>query len=201
MHGGLQRLLSKLAHGSKQQGGWGDHLQTQCSHGWLQKRNSYAVTSKLAQAGGWWGAAPPCLQTYCSHCERGGGGVSKDSYCAWRVSITTRRLSSKLAHDLKQRGVGGQPPPICKHQCSHGWFQKHSLAQRAQQSPAICKHTAHLVNGGVSKKTQIRSRQHYLTSTVLTVVIVILIFTYIFIAIISMCMQACMNACMYMQWM
>ena len=165
----------------------GTHMLSQAS---LHKRGAGGAQSPLV-----------CKHT-ARMVNRGGGGVSKDSYCAWRVSITTRRLSSKLAHDLKQRGVGGQPPPpICKHQCSHGWFQKHSLAQRAQQSPAICKHTAHLVNGGVSKKTQIHSRHHYLTSTVLTAVIVILIFTYIFIAIISMCMQACMNACMYMQWM
>ena len=70
--------------------------------------------------------------------NRGGGGVSKDSYCAWRVSITTRRLSSKLAHDLKQRGVGGQPPPPHLQTPMLAWLVSKTLT--CTKSAAVPRH-------------------------------------------------------------
>ena len=54
------------------------------------------------------------------------GGFQNDGYYAWWVSPTTHRLSSRLAHGSKQRGVGAgrSPPPICNHNAGMGGFIK-----------------------------------------------------------------------------
>ena len=80
MHGGLHKrprhCLASLRTAQNSGGGLErspappPHLQTQCSHGWFQQK-THMLSSKLAQAEGWWGAAPPPprLQTHRSHGE------------------------------------------------------------------------------------------------------------------------------------
>ena len=125
MHGGFQkrlichRLSSKLAHGSKQRRRWGGGLRGHSTR--FCKHNARMVGFKkfiCCQASlhkrGLVGAAPPSVQTYCSHGE---WGFQKDSYYAWRISTTTQRLSSKRAHGFRQLGGcgGGQHPPFANN--------------------------------------------------------------------------------------
>ena len=68
------------------------------------------LPSELAQAGGWRAAG----LLYANILFAGQkAGLQKDSYYAWRVSKTTQRLSSKLAHGLRRGGWGwgGRSPP------------------------------------------------------------------------------------------
>ena len=142
MHGGLHKRLR----------GGCESLHTAQNRGappfantmlaWLVSKKTHMLSSNLAQAGGCWGAATPV----CKHTARivnGGGGGE-------------RRLSSKLAHSLRALG---QPPPL-QTPCSHGWFQKkliccqaslHKRGVRGRSSPPIFKHSARMVNGGVSQ--------------------------------------------------
>ena len=74
---------------------------------------------------GFGGSQPPQLQTHCSHGEW--GGVQKDSYYSWRVSITTHRVSSKLAQGFRQKGDRGRRnSPHLQTQCAPGWFHNKS---------------------------------------------------------------------------
>ena len=126
-------------------------------------------------------------------------GFQKNSYYAWQVSIATRRLSSKLAHGLRQRGgLGrGQPPPHCKHNARLvGFRNTHMLSSKLTQAggwgqpPCLETHRSHGEWRGF-KKTQLSLRQHYLITTVLTAVIVICIWCiYIYI-----CTYTCVNIC------
>ena len=112
--------------------------QTQCSHGWFQKKKSHAVKQACTSGGG--GGAQPCMQTYCSHCEM--GGVQQDSYYA--------RPGGCQARAGGGGGKGAQSPPYLQTQCSHGWFQKHSFAVKqactsggvgGRSTPSPCANT------------------------------------------------------------
>ena len=111
------------------------------------------LPSKLAQAGGWWGAAPPCLPTYRS---------IRLILCMASCKNDTEAVKQACTR-LKTGGVGwgGRSPPCrLQTQCSHGWFLKnHRLSCKLAQvggwggaGPSISKHTARMVNGAVSKK-------------------------------------------------
>ena len=157
-----QRLSSKLAHGSKQRVGWRGGAQppppfANTVLACLASKETHMLSSKLAQAGGWWGAARPV----CKHTARIVNGAVSNSYNAWQVSTTTQRLSSKLAHGLKQwggRGLGSAAPPTANTMLAWLVSKKSYAVMQACTSGGLGgrrpphKHTARMVNGGVSTK-------------------------------------------------
>ena len=111
MHGGLQKRLRGCCsslHKAQNSGGVGGrsepHLQTQCSHGWFQNKLT-CCQACLHKRGV--GAAQP--RPVCKHTARmvNDGVSTRLILCKAGFKKTTQRLSSKLAHGLKQRGRWG----------------------------------------------------------------------------------------------
>ena len=133
MHGGLQKRLRGCCsslHKAQNSGGVGGrsepHLQTQCSHGWFQNKLT-CCQACLHKRGV--GAAQP--RPVCKHTARmvNDGVSTRLILCKAGFKKTTQRLSSKLAHGLKQRGRWGGG--VCKHNACMVGFKKTEAVNQA----------------------------------------------------------------------
>ena len=107
------------------------------------------LSSKLAQAGGWWGAAPPpCLPTYRS---------IRLILCMASCKNDTEAVKQACTRLRTGGGVGGGAQPLSPFASTMlAWLvMSCKLAQVGGwggAGPSISKHIARMVNGAVSKK-------------------------------------------------